>query len=256
MKAAKKGANASGRRKKGRCQKDGELRPCESKLRRPPAVKKQPAKTARARKVAKQGPGQGRRHPGTREGRRKRLSSKRSPSRQSAVREEGLARLFARHRSGRAATPTTSAFSPSTCIARSRANQLSRTGQGVKAEAEALIEEMEPGDIQFDEESGEGGTVTVDRERDLALSAQALAAVEEIDDALTKIKTGRYGVCEGCGGLIPKAPPRGVAVRAALYCVQERRTFAPLSACVRCDASTATRRACDVHCHRDRDHRG
>jgi DnaK suppressor protein len=75
----------------------------------------------------------------------------------------------------------------------------------LKEEAEALVEEMEPGDIQFDEESGEGGTVTVDRERDLALSAQALAAVEEIDDALARIKAGHYGACESCGGLIPKA---------------------------------------------------
>ena len=77
--------------------------------------------------------------------------------------------------------------------------------RNLRAEAESLVEEMEPGDIQFDEESGEGGTVTVDRERDLALSAQALLAVEEIDDALRKIGTGRYGICEGCGELIPKA---------------------------------------------------
>jgi DnaK suppressor protein len=75
----------------------------------------------------------------------------------------------------------------------------------LQAEAQSLVEEMEPGDIQFDDESGEGGTVTVDRERDLALSAQALAAVEEIDDALAKIKRGTYGICEGCGELIPKA---------------------------------------------------
>lgn len=77
--------------------------------------------------------------------------------------------------------------------------------RSLRAEAESLVEEMEPGDIQFDEESGEGGTVTVDRERDLALSAQALAAVEEIDDALEKIERGTYGVCEGCGELIPAA---------------------------------------------------
>jgi DnaK suppressor protein len=75
----------------------------------------------------------------------------------------------------------------------------------LQAEAEALVLEMEPGDIQFDDESGEGGTVTVDRERDLALSAQALAAVEEIDDALHKITRGTYGICEGCGELIAKA---------------------------------------------------
>jgi DnaK suppressor protein len=76
--------------------------------------------------------------------------------------------------------------------------------KSLRAEADSLVEEMEPGDIQFDEESGEGGTITVDRERDLALSAQALLAVEEIDHALAKIKLGTYGVCEGCGTLIPK----------------------------------------------------
>ncbi len=75
----------------------------------------------------------------------------------------------------------------------------------LRAEAESLVAEMEPGDVQFDEESGEGGTVTVDRERDLALSAQALAAVEEIDQAIAKIDHGRYGVCEGCGQPIVKA---------------------------------------------------
>ena len=75
----------------------------------------------------------------------------------------------------------------------------------LKAEAESLVEEMEPGDIQFDDESGEGGTVTVDRERDLALSAQALAAVEEIDHTLAKMDNGTYGICENCGRLIPKA---------------------------------------------------
>jgi DnaK suppressor protein len=74
----------------------------------------------------------------------------------------------------------------------------------LRAEADSLVEEMEPGDIQFDEESGEGGTVTVDRERDLALSAQALVAVEEIDHAMAKIDLGTYGICEGCGTLIPK----------------------------------------------------
>jgi DnaK suppressor protein len=75
----------------------------------------------------------------------------------------------------------------------------------LQAEADLLIAEMEPGDIQFDEESGEGGTVAVDRERDLALSAQALEAVEEIDAALEKIASGKYGICENCGQLIAKA---------------------------------------------------
>ena len=80
-------------------------------------------------------------------------------------------------------------------------------GQAVdlRAEADSLALEREPGDVQFDEESGEGGTVTVDRERNLALSAQASLAVEEIDDALTKLDRKTYGYCERCFRPIPKA---------------------------------------------------
>jgi DnaK suppressor protein len=81
----------------------------------------------------------------------------------------------------------------------------------LKAEADSLAQEREPGDVQFDEESGEGGTVTVDRERDLALSAQALAAVEEIDDALAKIIAKTYGMCERCHQPIPKSRLRALA---------------------------------------------
>jgi len=81
------------------------------------------------------------------------------------------------------------------------------SGQAVdlRAEADSLALEREPGDVQFDEESGEGGTVTVDRERNLALSAQAVAAVEEIDDALRKLDRKTYGWCERCYQPIPKA---------------------------------------------------
>ncbi len=89
--------------------------------------------------------------------------------------------------------------------------------EALKAEADSLAQEMEPGDVQFDEESGEGGTVTVDRERDLALSAQARAAVEEIDHALAKIEAGTYGLCEGCGEPIPRA--RLKALPQARLCV-------------------------------------
>ncbi len=91
-----------------------------------------------------------------------------------------------------------------TALMRERSTYLEQAAS-LKAEAEALVEEMEPGDIQFDDESGEGGTVTVDRERDLALSAQALAAVEEIDHTLLKLDNGTYGICENCGRTIVKA---------------------------------------------------
>ena len=89
--------------------------------------------------------------------------------------------------------------------------------RSLREEAESLVEEMEPGDIQFDDESGEGGTVTVDRERDLALSAQALVAVDEIDHAITKMAHSTYGICENCGRLIPK--PRLEALPFARLCI-------------------------------------
>ncbi len=80
----------------------------------------------------------------------------------------------------------------------------------LRAEAESLALEREPGDVQFDEESGEGGTVAVDRERDLTLSAQALATIDEIDMALRTIETKMYGMCESCGLAIPKARLRAL----------------------------------------------
>jgi DnaK suppressor protein len=89
--------------------------------------------------------------------------------------------------------------------------------ESLRIDAEALAEDMEPGDIQFDEESGEGDTLNVERERDLALSAQARAAVDEIDRALSKMDAGTYGVCERCGNPIPKA--RLKALPYAALCV-------------------------------------
>jgi RNA polymerase-binding transcription factor DksA len=101
-------------------------------------------------------------------------------------------------------------------LERERATYLEQANS-LQEEADQLVAEMEPGDIQFDEESGEGGTVAVDRERDLTLSAQALEAVVEIEAALAKIGSGKYGVCEGCGELIPK--PRLEALPYARLCM-------------------------------------
>jgi len=101
-----------------------------------------------------------------------------------------------------------------------------RQAEDLAAEAEALMEDREPGDTQFDEESGEGDTISVERERDLALSATARAAVEEIDAALERVKAGTYGICLRCGKNIPVA--RLEAVPHAALCIdcksrQERR---------------------------------
>jgi DnaK suppressor protein len=98
-----------------------------------------------------------------------------------------------------------------------RANYL-RQAESLQAEADSLTEDREPGDVQFDEESGEGDTLAVERERDLALSAQARAAVEQIDLAVEKIHDGTYGQCEKCGTAIPKERLR--ALPYAALCVK------------------------------------
>ena len=86
------------------------------------------------------------------------------------------------------------------------------TQQGLmlRAEADLLVADMEPGDVQFDDESGEGAGVSVERERDLAMSAQAYLSVDEIDRALTRIETGAYGYCESCQKPIMRARLRAM----------------------------------------------
>lgn len=79
-----------------------------------------------------------------------------------------------------------------------------RSAASYREEADSLMLNREPGDVQFDEESGEGDTLAVERERDLALSAQAQQAVDEIDAALQRIADGVYGVCVESSLPIPK----------------------------------------------------
>ena len=79
-----------------------------------------------------------------------------------------------------------------------------------QAEAESLLATREPGDVQFDEEGGEGATVAVERERDLALSSQARHTVSQIDAALERIDNGTYGNCVTSGAPIPIARLRAI----------------------------------------------
>jgi RNA polymerase-binding transcription factor DksA len=80
------------------------------------------------------------------------------------------------------------------------------TGQALRLEDEAnsLIEEGEMGDVQFDDESGEGDTMVVERERDLALSAQARQTIADIDAALRRLSEGSYGYSVVSGRPIPR----------------------------------------------------
>lgn len=84
--------------------------------------------------------------------------------------------------------------------------RISLVGQAehLEVEAAALMEDLDPGDVQFDDESGEGDSIVVERERDLALSAQARQMVAEIDAALIRLKNKTYGYSVLSGRPIPR----------------------------------------------------
>ena len=88
------------------------------------------------------------------------------------------------------------------------------------AEAAALMADREPGDVQFDEESGEGDTIAVERDRDLALSAAARQSVAEIDAALARLDANTYGLCIAGDDVIPRE--RLEAIPEAAVCVMHK----------------------------------
>jgi RNA polymerase-binding transcription factor DksA len=95
-------------------------------------------------------------------------------------------------------------------------------GQATRLEDEAnsLIEEQEMGDVQFDDEGGEGDTMVVERERDLALSAQARQTIADIDIALLRLEQGSYGYSTESG--LPIARERLEAIPWATVLVSEK----------------------------------
>ena len=98
----------------------------------------------------------------------------------------------------------------------------SLVGQADRLEGEAasLMEDLDPGDVQFDEESGEGDSLSAERDRDLALSAQARQMVSDIDAALLRIDDKSYGYSRISGQPIPKE--RLEAIPWATELVQEK----------------------------------
>jgi RNA polymerase-binding transcription factor DksA len=86
----------------------------------------------------------------------------------------------------------------------------SKSATKYRVEADSLVNDREPGDVQFDEESGEGDSLAVERDFDLALSAQAQDKVAEIDAALARIADSTYGICITSGQAIPKERLRAI----------------------------------------------
>jgi RNA polymerase-binding transcription factor DksA len=164
------------------------------------AAKKAPAKKAPAKKAAKKAPA-------------KKAAAKKAPAKKAAAKKAPAKKAAAKKaaKKGLTKSPFDKAFveEQREALMTERA-RLSHDVDALDAEATELAMMREPGDVQFDEESGEGDTLAVERERDLALSAQFRTHIEDIDHALRKIDAGMYGVCEVSGLAIPKERLRAI----------------------------------------------
>ena len=158
------------------------------------AVKKAPAKKAPAKKAPV-----------------KKAAAKKAPVKKAAAKKAPVKKTPAKKAVKKAKSPFGKKFigEMKARLEEERAKYL-HSEETYRAEADALIEGREPGDVQFDEESGEGDTLAVERERDLALSNQARQAVEQIDAALDRIKAGTYGICVASGKSIPQERLRAI----------------------------------------------
>jgi RNA polymerase-binding transcription factor DksA len=88
----------------------------------------------------------------------------------------------------------------------------------------AASQEDEQGELtSYDEHIGDVGTETFERERDVAMAANAEAILRQVEVALQKIDDGRYGVCERCGKPIGKA--RLEALPYAAFCIEDAARF-------------------------------
>jgi DnaK suppressor protein len=73
-----------------------------------------------------------------------------------------------------------------------------------------------------DEHDPEGSTIAFERAQVSALRRQAAEHLAEVDTALSRVATGSYGLCEGCGDAI--APGRLEArpfVRTCIDCARQ-----------------------------------
>jgi DnaK suppressor protein len=84
-------------------------------------------------------------------------------------------------------------------------DELLRLRAGAEAEAATLAANLEAlfsasrDSNADDEHDPEGATIGFERAQLTALLAATRARITEVDDALTRVDAGTYGVCENCG---------------------------------------------------------
>jgi RNA polymerase-binding protein DksA len=58
------------------------------------------------------------------------------------------------------------------------------------------------GEMPFEDEYAASGTTTFERERDLSLSENVKDILKRVNEAIDRIESGTFGVCELCGDKI------------------------------------------------------
>ncbi len=84
------------------------------------------------------------------------------------------------------------------------------------------LQEMHADDASFDDGFADTSQVTAERGEIEALSGSLTETLRDLEDALTKLDAGTYGVCESCGEPIGDA--RLEAMPAARFCIKHAST--------------------------------
>lgn len=70
----------------------------------------------------------------------------------------------------------------------------------------------------IDQHPADAGTELFEREKNLTVQHTLEQSLQDINDALERMKAGTYGICENCGEPIPEKRLR--AMPEARYCIQ------------------------------------
>lgn len=76
----------------------------------------------------------------------------------------------------------------------------------------------------YDQHSGDLGSETFEREKDQGLQEMLEAELTKVNDALTRFKNGRYGMCERCGQSIdPRRLERIPSTTLCISCARREK---------------------------------
>ncbi|MCP9959331.1 MULTISPECIES: TraR/DksA family transcriptional regulator [Streptomyces] len=109
-------------------------------------------------------------------------------------------------------------------VAQARAEleaEVRRLQEELAASEEALSGLMRDSGEGAGHDEADTGTKNITREHEMALAANARAALEQSEHALQRLDAGTYGLCEVCGRPIGKA--RMQAFPRATLCVEDKQ---------------------------------